>query len=283
MRDLALLMIKPDGVRQRLTDTVLAFLARRGFTALATEDVLLTPDLRARLYATTRSGGRLDWELNAVLYTLGPVTAVLLRGPSGDGGAAACLSGRLKGHFLPTRAAPGSLRGDLNAMNPIFNLVHASDDEDEVARELPVLFGRPVRDVLRDGQVAASARARPINHWRTVGDTVAALLGDGDGDLSGRRQLDTAGWPDNDTDRIAAYRAVRRAREALSAAADRRHLARTAGLPALIAGDEKNLPGLAQFSAACRALANPPDVWATYLTYTSLRYLDLCLEIPHEQ
>jgi nucleoside diphosphate kinase len=140
-------MVKPDGVHQRLTGAVLAFLGDRGLTALATKDLLLTPDLRARLYATTRSGGRLDWDLNAVLYTLGPVTAVLLRGP---GGAAAHLSGELKGHFLPTRARPGTIRGSFNAMNPIFNLVHASDNEEEVAREAPVLFGCAVGEALRD-------------------------------------------------------------------------------------------------------------------------------------
>lgn len=269
MHDLALLMLKPDGVHQRLTGTVLTFLAHRGYTALATKDLLLTPDRRARLYATTRTGGRLDWDLNAVLYTLGPVTAVLLRGPSG---AAAHLSGRLKGHFVPTAARPGTIRGSLPALNPIFNLVHASDDEDELAREVPVLFGCAVGDALRDGVVAAPQPARPIDHWRSVGATVAAFLGSA--------VVGAAGWPVAGADRRSAFEAVRRARPALRAAAETRRHSRDAGLPALIAGDECGLPDLAHVTGIAQELPDPPSAWDTYLAYTSLRYLDLCLETP---
>jgi nucleoside diphosphate kinase len=259
-------MVKPDGVHQRLTGAVLAFLGDRGLTALATKDLLLTPDLRARLYATTRSGGRLDWDLNAVLYTLGPVTAVLLRGPLG---AAAHLSGELKGHFLPTRARPGTIRGSFNAMNPIFNLVHASDNQEEVAREAPVLFGCAVGEALRDGVVAAPEPTRPIDHWRSVGSVLAAFLGS--------EVLAAAGWPVAGLDRRTAFEVVRRARPVLRAAAERDRHARAAGLPALIAGAQRDLPSLTHFS---RAVPARPSVWGTYLTYTSLRYLDLCLETP---
>jgi nucleoside diphosphate kinase len=274
-------MVKPDGVHQRLTGAVLAFLARHGFTALAMRDLLLTPDLRARLYATTRTTGRLDWDLNAVLYTLGPVTAVLLRGPPG---AAALLSGQLKGHFLPTRARRGTLRGDLNAMNPIFNLVHASDDETELAREVPVLFGCPVDDLLREGDVATSEPARPLDHWRSVSDVLTAFLGSaGSLPVIGPDQRaaflgGTGSAPVTTPDRRAAFAAVRRARPVLLAAAERSRPSRAAGLPALLAGSEVDLPDLTRFSAVAQSLPDPPSSWGTYLAYTSLRYLDLCLE-----
>jgi nucleoside diphosphate kinase len=104
VQDLALLMVKPDGVHQKLIGSVLEFLAARDFEPLSSTTLHLTPQLRRRLYSTTRGGGRLDWDLNAVLYTLGPVHAVLLRGPDD---AAAHLSADLKGHFVPTRARPG--------------------------------------------------------------------------------------------------------------------------------------------------------------------------------
>ncbi|MFI1996440.1 nucleoside-diphosphate kinase [Actinoplanes sp. NPDC020271] len=288
MRDLALLMVKPDGVHQHLTGSVLTFLGHRGFTALATKDVALTPQLRAQLYATTRTGGRLDWELNAVLYGLGPVTAVLLRGPAEAAGcdsAAAYLSSRLKGHFLPTRAKPDTIRGSLNAMNPIFNLVHASDDEEELAREVPVLFGCSVSEAVSLGVADVQHPARPVDHWRNVGHTVAAFLGgeqvgDATAATAGLSVLGDAGWPMAEPDRRAAFEAVRDARPALQAAVRRDPRCRDAGLPAVIAGHEADLPDFAHFSSSAQALPNPPSVWATYLAYTSLRYLDLCLETP---
>jgi nucleoside diphosphate kinase len=277
MRDLALLMVKPDGVRQQLTGAVLRFLVPHGFTPLAATEVRLTPELRAELYATTRTGGRLDWELNAVLYTLGPVFAVLLRGPAGVDGvpdAAAALSG-LKGNFLPTRARPDSLRGGLNAMNPIFNLVHTSDDQDELRREVPVLFGCAADRLLGGAPVVVDPRpGRPIDHWRVVGETITAFVDAGNGPRPG---TDFA-WPGPDVDRRAAFEAVRRARPDLLTAV--RGVPAADGLAALIAGAEAARPTIDQFFDAAAALPEPPSRWHAYLTYTSLRYLDLCLENP---
>ncbi len=256
-------MVKPDGVHQNLTGAVLAFLAGHGFRPLSAVTIGLTPALRSRLYATTRTGGQLDWDLNAVLYTLGPVTAVLLRGRPG---AAAYLSSGLKGHFLPTRARPDTLRGSLNAMNPVFNLVHASDDEEELAREVPVLFGRDVASVLAapSPPVPSPGPARPLDHWRVVGDVVARLLRPGAPD-AGWRLLHGVGWPDAGFDRRAAFEAVRRARDRLVGACGEPAVA--AGLPALLAGRPVSLP----------PAAGTLPSWHSYLACTTLRYVDLCL------
>nr|WP_296073370.1 nucleoside-diphosphate kinase [uncultured Actinoplanes sp.] len=288
MPDLALVVVKPDGVHQRLTPAVLEFLAARGFEPLSAVTLHLTPDLRGRLYATTRTGGRLDWELNAVLYTLGPVTAVLLRGSAtghGHQDAATHLSAGLKGHFLPTRARPGTLRGDLPSLNPIFNLVHASDDERELAREVTVLFGRTAAEVLTTPDLTAvrtAGPARPLDHWRVAGSVIARLLRPTDVDKAWRL-LSDVGWPGAAASRREAFAAVRRAREDLLPELATSPAAVTAGLPALLAGREDKLPGFARFHAAATAVPAPPSQWDTYLTYTSLHYLDLSLEIPHEQ
>lgn len=292
-------MVKPDGVHQNLTGAVLEFLADRDFRPLSATTVVLTPQRRSELYATTRGGGRLDWDLNAVLYTLGPVTAVLLRGPGG----AAHVSADLKGHFVPTRARPGSLRGDLNSLNPIFNLVHASDSEHDVIREVLVLFGRTLAEVLAEpGETPSlSTTPLPIDHWRAVGDVVARLLfpsapeaprpepGPDGADLGftgpthdqkrGWERLREAGWPTAGMSRRAAFASVRRVRGRLLEDGRWSVVSSTAGLPALIAGTEQNLPGVGHFCAATAALPQPPTRWHSYLTYTSLRYLDLCLDV----
>jgi hypothetical protein len=132
-----------------------------------------------------------------------------------------------------------------------------------------VLFGCAVGEALRDGVVAAPEPARPIDHWRSVGGVLAAFLGS--------EVVAAAGWPTAGLDRRAAFEVVRRARPALRAAAERDRPAHTAGLPALIAGAQGDLPSLTHFSGV---VPDRPSVWDTYLTYTSLRYLDLCLETP---
>jgi nucleoside diphosphate kinase len=269
-------MVKPDGVHQNLTGAVLEFLAARDFRPLSATTVVLTPQRRSELYATTRGGGRLDWDLNAVLYTLGPVTAVLLRGPGG----AAHVSADLKGHFVPTRARPGSLRGDLNSLNPIFNLVHASDSEPDVIREVLVLFGRTLNGVLAEpGEIPSLSTAPlPIDHWRAVGDVVARLLLPYAPER-GWERLREVGWPAAGMSRRAAVESVRRVRGRLLEDGRWSVVSSTAGLPALIAGTEQNLPGVSHFCAATAALPQPPARWHSYLTYTSLRYLDLCLDV----
>src|SRR4051794_1107875 len=145
---IALVMLKPDAVRQRLTGRVVRWLAARGFQALRFREFELTVADRAALYGPTRAVGRLDWELNAVLYRLGPVQALLLAGPlSGRWPSAAqYVSSGLKGDFRPARAVPGTMRADLGALNPIFNLVHATDDVANLDREQEVLFGADRHD-----------------------------------------------------------------------------------------------------------------------------------------
>jgi hypothetical protein len=168
-------------------------------------------------------------------------------------------------------------------MNPIFNLVHASDSEQDVIREVPVLFGRPLAEVLAElGEVRPPAGPPlPIDHWRAVGDVVARLLSPSRTELGGKL-LREAGWPAAGMSRTAAFVAVRRARSQLRHECGRSVTASAAGLPALLAGTEQNLPSVDQFSAVVTALPGSPSRWHSYLAYTSLRYLDLCLEPANE-
>lgn len=289
-QDLALLMVKPDGVHQGLTAPVLAFLKARGFEARCIRRQHLTPAARSALYATTRTTGRLDWDLNGVLYTLGPVDAVLLTSPDFPrGSAAAHVSRDLKGHFVPTRSAPGTLRGELNAMNPIFNLVHASDDPEECSREARVLFGedwrslldRPV-DATAPGRAAAAPPARPLDHWAILGATLGPLLDPTP--RQGLALLHEFGWPPSHTpgdppqDRRRQYRTAHDALTGLAAALRAGNVSESHPLlPELLPGGVR-FPALAEFLGQARTRQPDLSAWDAYLTYTTLRYLDLCLE-----
>ncbi len=253
-------MVKPDGVVQKVTGELLFWLASRGFAPLAFREVMLTPERRAHLYATHRRGGRLDWDLNAILYTLGPVHAVLLEGsyPSGFDSASDYVSGALKGHFVPCRARPDTMRGALGALNPIFNLVHATDATEDLDRETEALFDVPLRDAsaLPGPPPAAvrSGRPRRLALWTTIAEVVEPWIG-------------KAGWPADQWGPSAA--ALRMAREVCDRA--------PAGGGDLLKGVRSGEIDYWRFAT------RPTPTWATYLAYTTLRYLDLCLEEPDEK
>ncbi|GAB3845712.1 hypothetical protein GCM10029963_24420 [Micromonospora andamanensis] len=265
---LALVMLKPDAVRQQLTGPVLRWLAARGFEPVGFRQFLLSAERRADLYRTTRVGGRLDWQLNAVLYTLGPVQSLLLRGPAADLPAASLVSGRLKGDFRPSRAQPGTMRADLGALNPIFNLVHSADDPASVRRESRVLFGDdPVFDEAGLSE-AASRSPAPFPLWSIVADVLQRWAAEAGVAEAALARMD---WPaDSAGPRHDALQVVTRTLEEIAATA---------------------APGTARFLTGIRTgettwdgwrarTRTGDDPWPSYLTYTTLRYLDLCLETP---
>ncbi|MBB5774977.1 nucleoside-diphosphate kinase [Nonomuraea jabiensis] len=253
----AMIVVKPDGVVQNVTGELLAWLASRGLAPLAFREVMLTPERRARLYATSRTGGRLDWDLNAILYTLGPVHAVLLEGsyPSRFDSVSDYVSRALKGHFIPCRARPDTLRGALGALNPIFNLVHATDATEDLERETEALFDAPLchASSLPGPPPTAVRSGRPhrLPMWTTIAEAVEPWIGKAD-------------WPADQVGPSAV--ALRTAREIWDrAAADGGDL-----LKGVRTGD----------TGYWRFATRHTSTWATYLAYTTLRYLDLCLEEP---
>lgn len=265
---LALVMLKPDAVRQQLTGPILCWLAGRGFEPVGFRQFLLSAERRANLYRTTRSGGRLDWQLNAVLYTLGPVQSLLLRGPAGDLPAASLVSGHLKGDFRPSRAQPGTMRADLGALNPIFNLVHSADDPASVRRESRVLFD----DGPVFGEAGLSAAATqpptPFPLWSTVAGVLhrwAAKAGVAEATLAGVNWPADSGGPRHDALRVAT-----RAVEEIAAAS-------SPGTARLLVGIRT---GETTWDGWRDQTKIDDDPWPSYLTYTTLRYLDLCLETP---
>lgn len=254
--NLALIMLKSDAVRQRLTGSVLDWLAARGFTPTRFRELMLVPELRDQLYDNSRVGGRLDWYLNEMLYTHAPVHAILLEHP-GERDAPKWLSGELKGRFLPNLAEPGTIRHDLGALNPICNLAHAADDGTRVRHEARVLFGdnqTEDEESLKDLAIIAKQPASPAPLWPTV-----------------RRVLDDLGCPTADDDwpnpaEGPTTHACLRVRALV------RRLAGAGG--ELVAGAQRGEVPISSWPAATRR-SSP---WDLYLTYTTLRYLDLCLE-----
>lgn len=273
----ALLMLKPDGVQQGLASAVEDWLRARGFTPTAARLLDLTPDLRRRLYATTRTGGALDWDLNAVLYTLGPVLVVLLDGEPGGHLSAAHRLTSLKGDFRPSFARGGTLRADVGALNPIFNLAHTSDDPDELEREVEVVLGRGWHD--ESTQALEQQRRRRVarmSPWSAVADCVDVLASRGQPIRQPPSFRTTLALAGEGHSAAVTRAALLHAREAL-----RRHTALLSqDTSHLVAGVSSGRTDWSTWLAAVEGAggadgSGPP--WTPYLAYTTLRYLDLCL------
>ncbi|MFJ4910766.1 nucleoside-diphosphate kinase [Streptomyces sp. NPDC093249] len=183
----ALLIVKPDGVAQHLTRLISLWTRDRGYKLRGFRELILNQEHQLILDADTQAGSRIDRQLSEVFYGLGPTHVLLLEREgsrsSGNGSAAAELAGRFTGDALPHRARPGTLRGDFRALNPVFNLVHATNSTDNLDRDAHALFERPLVELLGlngarpDGIAQTPHLLRPFKLWSTVTNVLATWLG----------------------------------------------------------------------------------------------------------
>lgn len=142
-----LCLIKPDGVRRGLVGEILQRFERMGLKITAMR--LLTPDadLAGRHYTyediAVRHGEAVRNSLIAFI-TSGPVVAFAVEGISAVENVR-----KLCGATEPLKSAPGTIRGDYahhtfaaskQVGESIRNLIHASADVNDAARELALWF-----------------------------------------------------------------------------------------------------------------------------------------------
>ncbi|MFE2129495.1 nucleoside-diphosphate kinase [Streptomyces amritsarensis] len=266
----ALLIVKPDGVAQHLTRLISLWTRDRGYKLHGFRELLLSPEHQLVLDMDIHAGGRIDRQLSEVFYGLGPAHALLLQREgsqsSDEGSAAAELAGRFIGDALPHRARPGTLRADFGALNPIFNLVHATNSTDNLDRDARALFDRPLVDLLGlngarpDGIAQTPHLLCPFKLWSTVADVLATWLG--------REAVRPIDWPADSHG--PSHPAVGAALMACARAAQR-------------AGGEDGevLTGVLDGSTSYEQFARrvpTVDTWRGYLAYTTLRHLTLCAD-----
>lgn len=136
MTERSLVLIKPDGFARGLTGEVLARIERKGYRLAAVQ--ILTPTREALAEHYAEHVGKPFYEPLVDFMSSGPVTAVVIEGER-------CIEGfrSLAGTTDPTKAAPGSIRGDFGrdwgkAVQE--NIVHGSDSPDSAAREIAIWF-----------------------------------------------------------------------------------------------------------------------------------------------
>jgi nucleoside-diphosphate kinase len=144
-------LCKPDAVERGLVDAVLARVEAAGCTVAGRRDVLVQPwQAHVHYWDLLVDADHFpDRDIPACLddaYAGKAVTVALAHGEPG-------IHDRLRqliGHFDPTRAAPGTIRGDLGhdslvralgEKRLVHNLVHTSDDPDAARRDFGTWFG----------------------------------------------------------------------------------------------------------------------------------------------
>jgi len=137
----SLVLVKPDGFKRGLTGEVLRRIEAKGYR-LALEIRTPTRDLLAQHYAEHE--GKPFYESLLSFMSSGQVTAIVIEGDQ-------CIAGfrSLAGATDPTKALPGTIRGDLGrdwGMGSTENVVHGSDSPESATREIGIWFPSPSAD-----------------------------------------------------------------------------------------------------------------------------------------
>ncbi|MCA1814294.1 MAG: nucleoside-diphosphate kinase [Halobacteriales archaeon] len=126
-------MVKPDGVQRGLVGEVVARYERRGLKVVGLKLMRVSKQLAEEHYAEHRGKGFYDGLVSYI--TSGPVVALCLEGRN-----AVQVVRDVNGATDPTKALPGSIRGDF-ALDIGRNVVHGSDAPATAQRELKLYFG----------------------------------------------------------------------------------------------------------------------------------------------
>ena len=132
----SLVLVKPDGFARGLTGEVLRRIEAKGYRLVALQ--VLTPDLDRLHVHYEEHVGKPFFVPLCEFMSSGPVAAVVIEGDR-------CIEGfrALAGATDPTKALPGTIRGDLGrdwgtAVQQ--NIVHGSDSPESAAREIGIWF-----------------------------------------------------------------------------------------------------------------------------------------------
>ncbi len=132
----SLVLVKPDGFARGLTGEVIRRIEAKGYRLVALE--ILTPSREMLGLHYAEHEGKPFFEPLVDFMASGPVTAVVIEGER-------CIEGfrSLAGATDPTKAAPGTIRGDLGrdwGHSVTQNVVHGSDSPESAEREIEIWF-----------------------------------------------------------------------------------------------------------------------------------------------
>ncbi len=128
-----LVLVKPDGVERGLVGEIIGRFERRGLRIVAAELRTIDRVTAARHYEEHE--GKAFYDGLVEFITRGPLFAMVVEGPEDTWQVVRTMMGATD----PTRAAPGTIRGDLGLVMQQ-NLIHGSDSADSARREIAIFF-----------------------------------------------------------------------------------------------------------------------------------------------
>ncbi len=132
MKEETFAMIKPDGVQRGYIGEVIKRIEQKGLTVSALKMLQVT-DEQAKQHYKIHSGKPFYHELIHFI-TSGPVVAMVISGEN-----AVELIRILAGATSPTKAQPGTIRGDFS-IDVQNNVIHTSDSVEHAAEEIGIYF-----------------------------------------------------------------------------------------------------------------------------------------------
>ena len=127
-----LIVIKPDGVEQKLVGDILSRFEKKEFNILKMKMFNFTKEQAEELYLPHREKSFFS---TLVLFIIsGPVVAVIL-----EGSTAIEVVRKMIGSTKSYEAAPGTIRGDYG-LGLTENIIHASDSKESFERESKIIF-----------------------------------------------------------------------------------------------------------------------------------------------
>lgn len=129
-----LILIKPDGVKRRLTGRVLQRMEDKGMKIVGAKMMKLSREQAEKHYSVHADKPFFGDLVNYICS--GPIIALILEGKD-----AIAISRKLCGATDGSRAEPGTIRGDFSS-GIEKNIIHASDSTESYEHESPIFFNK---------------------------------------------------------------------------------------------------------------------------------------------
>jgi nucleoside-diphosphate kinase len=128
-----LVICKPDAVERGLVGEIVGRIERRGLRIVAAEMRLIDEEMAARHYSEHL--GKPFYAALLRFTTRSPAMLLVVEGPEDTWQ----ILRNLMGPTDPSKAPPGTIRGDLGTVSPE-NVVHGSDSAQSAKREIELFF-----------------------------------------------------------------------------------------------------------------------------------------------
>src|SRR2546430_7080105 len=127
-----LIILKPDAVQRNVSGEIISRFEKKGLQIVGMKMMKISPQLAETHYESHR--GKPFYPGLVKFMTSSPVIVLALTGKD-----AIAIARNMMGATFGSKAAPGTIRGDLGVSNS-FNLIHGSDSPESAAREMSLFF-----------------------------------------------------------------------------------------------------------------------------------------------